>query len=187
MLDAYQSYFREQGFTFATRTPVADVPRFVEGEIGMGDLDYLLRDGHSDADDENVMAVYPTGFLVEGRRPGARSDDTIQIVFNLEKSPLTRRIAYDDFYRLVEARYATLHRPLVFLDGSCWGIEKAWFPLAVEPPSRLIEIAANSPRQFLRERQPERHAPRARRFPPWGFLRPRPRGPQGVAPLRKQS
>lgn len=149
LLEAYQSYFRTQGFTFAARTPVADAPKYVEAEIGAGDLDYLLRDGHSDGDDENVMALYPTGFVIEGRRPGKGSDDTIRIVFNLQKNPPTRRIPYDDFYRLVEARYAAMHEPLVFFDGSCWGVEKAWFPLAVEPSSRLIEIAANSAVNFF--------------------------------------
>jgi hypothetical protein len=39
--------------------------------------------------------------------------------------------------------------PLIFVDGSCWGIEKAWFGLSQVPSSVMIEISANASVNFF--------------------------------------
>ena len=149
LLKSYGGYYRALGFHFGRQIPVPDVPAAFEREVGEGDLDYLVRDGHSDGDDENVIVLYPDGYMIEGKRQGPDGEETIKLVYNLKKEPKTQRIRYDKFNELLRKRAAKMKDPLVFVDGSCWGIEKAWFGLSQAPSSLLIEISANASVNFF--------------------------------------
>ena len=149
LLKSYLSYYGEQGFRFGPRTPVTDAPAFLSNEIARHDLDYLIRDGHSDGDDENVFVLYPRGFLVEGRRSGPDGDEVVKLLYNVTKNPSLNRISYEQFVALLKKRGEKAETPLVFVDGSCWGLEKAWFGVGHAPASLLMEISANAPVNFF--------------------------------------
>ena len=149
LLKSYGGYYRDLGFKFGPQVPVSDVPAFFEREVGTGNLDYLVRDGHSDGDDENVIVLYPDGFVIEGKRQGPDGEESIKLVYNLKKEPKTERVRYDRFNELLRKRATTMPQPLVFVDGSCWGIEKAWFGLSQSPSSLMIEISSNAPVNFF--------------------------------------
>ena len=149
LLAAYVPYFKSLGFEFANRAPVADIPAFVKKAISQGSLDLLIRDGHSDGDDGNVMVLYPAGYILKGHRYQNGREETFDIIFNLQRKPNERRIPYAVFSELLAERFARTATPLVYFDGSCWGIEKAWFGLGAVPPSQLIEITANTSVNFF--------------------------------------
>jgi hypothetical protein len=146
---AYSSYFRSRGFTFPERKELADAPAFVEGALARGDLDYLIRDGHSDGDDDNVMNLYRKGLLLRGRKVVDGKTATIDILYKLRRKPKPAIVSYSEFAWDLDRRARRMKQPLVFLDGSCWGIEKAWFGLAHAPATQLMEITASSPVNFF--------------------------------------
>jgi hypothetical protein len=149
ILGAYMSYFKSLGFQFAGRTPVADVPSFVKKTITEGNIDFLIRDGHSDGDDDNVMVLYSSGFIMKGQRLENGRAVAVNIVFNLQDDTDEKRISYADFAAQMDRRFTTMQTPLVYIDGSCWGIEKAWFGLGYVPSSQMVEIAANTSVNYL--------------------------------------
>ncbi|MCI4678599.1 hypothetical protein K9U39_05050 [Rhodoblastus acidophilus] len=150
LVAAYTSYFRSLGFRFTRRMAVAVAPAFVENEIAKGKLDFLVRDGHSDGDDDDAMVLYRTGFDLEGRKVEKGRTMRIDILFNLKKKPHLWRLPYSNFAMLLERRSREAKNPLVYLDGSCWGVEKAKLAIAHVPASQLMEIAASSPVNFFR-------------------------------------
>ena len=151
LVAAYTSYFKSLGFRFTRRMAVAAAPAFVEKEIGNGKLDFLVRDGHSDGDDDDVMVLYRTGFDLEGRKVEQGMTKRIDILFNLKEKPHLWRLPYSNFSMLLARRSREAKNPLVYLDGSCWGVDKAKFGIAHAPASQLMEIAAGTPVNFFRD------------------------------------
>ena len=149
LLKSYGEYYRSLGFQFDLQKRVSDIPAYFEHEVSEGNLDYLVRDGHSDGDDENVIVLYPDGYVIEAKRKGPDGEEVIKLFFNLKKEPKTKRIGYDRFNELLKKRAETMKSPLVFVDGSCWGIEKAWFALSQLSSSIMIEISANASVNFF--------------------------------------
>ena len=150
LVAAYRAHFMSLGFKFSRRRAVPDAPALVEKKIADGKLDFLVRDGHSDGDDDDVMVLYRSGFELEGRRVEDGRTEKVDILFNLKNKPHLWRLPYSHFAVLLDKRSRAAVIPLVYLDGSCWGLEKAWFGLAHAPASELMEIAASSPVNFFR-------------------------------------
>jgi hypothetical protein len=149
----YLKYFKSEGFEFASRKSLHDVPdylrrRFLERQR----IDYLIREGHADGDDDNLVTIYAQGFVIEGVKT---PDQTISIVFNLSEKPVERRISNDQFAGWVEQSHDAGNKPFVFLNTSCWGIEKAWVSLSRLSSSKLIEVASLTPVNYFSNAQPD--------------------------------
>jgi hypothetical protein len=149
-LAAYKSYFRAGGFAFFTEPKaLADAPAFVENAVTQGNLDYLIRDGHSDGDDDNVVNLFKEGFVLSGSKVDGGKVETIDILYRLKKKPKNAILSYADFAQALDRRSQKMKNPLVLVDASCWGVEKAWFGLAHAPATQIMEITASSPVNFF--------------------------------------
>ncbi|MGP0105081.1 hypothetical protein, partial [Rhodoblastus sp.] len=148
-LAAYKAYFSSRGFAFAEPKELADAPAFVTNAVTQGDLDYLIRDGHSDGDDDNVVNLYRDGFVLSGSKGEAGKAETIDILYRQSRKPKAAALSYADFAQGLDRRAKTMKNPLVLVDASCWGVEKAWFGLAHAPGAQLMEITAGSPVNFF--------------------------------------
>jgi hypothetical protein len=143
-VETYKSYFRQAGFFFKQRRQLHDMRFFLTRQFTQN-LDYMVREGHADGDDDHLMALYKSGFVIEGEKKGQGGAESVAIVFNTVRKTKEDRVGYDEFARLLNRLVATTKRPLVYVNTSCWGIEKAWFSLGNFYASQLIEVAARSP------------------------------------------
>ncbi len=146
---SYQDYYKQLGFEFGPQTPINNIPKFFAIELAQNKVDYLIRDGHSDGDDENVIVLYPDGYMKEGKRNGPQGPETVKLIYNLKKEPANVRIAYSTFNDLLHQRAKHMPTALTLVDGSCWGFEKTRFTLGEIDPSLVIAISANTPVNFF--------------------------------------
>ncbi len=155
-IDEYLRYFRREGFTFASRRRVRNVQSYLMARfLSNPRLDYLIREGHADSDDDNLMTIHDKGFVIKGTRVVNELVENISIVFNIAKKSKEQRIDYDEFTSWVERWYGDAHKPFIFLNTSCWGIEKAWVTLSRSSSSRLVEVAARTPVNYFTHFQPD--------------------------------
>ena len=143
-LKTYKAYFKQTGFKFKQKRSLKEVRSFLKQRFAQN-VDYLVREGHADGDDDHLIALYEKGFVIEGEKKGQGGSETVAIVFNTMKKAKEERVGYDEFARLLTHLVAMTKRPLVYVNTSCWGIEKAWFSLGNFYSSQLIEVAARSP------------------------------------------
>ncbi len=148
-LAAYKSYFSARGFAFAEPKKIADAPAFVENALTQDNLDYLIRDGHSDGDDDNVVNLFQEGLVLSGGKVEGGKVETIDIMYQLKKKPKNTILSYANFAQALGRRSQKMKNPLVFVDASCWSVEKAWLGLAHAPASQFMEITASSPVNFF--------------------------------------
>ncbi|MBX9738848.1 MAG: hypothetical protein K2X62_02185 [Beijerinckiaceae bacterium] len=87
--------------------------------------------------------------VLTGRRAEKDVEETIDIYFTTSKKTPERRIAYRDFVAALEHRFAKTKTMLVYIDASCWGIEKTWVSAGFVAPSRLLQIAADTSVNFM--------------------------------------
>ena len=155
-IDEYLRYFRREGFKFESRMRVRNVQSYLMARfLSKPRLDYLIREGHADSDDDNLMTIHDKGFVIKGTRVVNELAENISIVFNIAKKSKEQRIDYDEFTSWVERWYGDAHKPFIFLNTSCWGIEKAWVSLSRSSSSRLVEVAARTPVNYFTHFQPD--------------------------------
>jgi hypothetical protein len=145
-LKQYRIYYERAGFHFAPQRALPDVIGFLARDLPPT-TDYILRDGHADGDDDNLIALYEDGFILSGEKPDG---DSLSLVFNLSKDAKARRLSYEEFAALLGRLDIAGKRPLVYLDTSCWGLEKAWVSLSIFKASQLMQISSRTPVNFLR-------------------------------------
>ncbi|MBI2605050.1 MAG: hypothetical protein HYW49_03110 [Deltaproteobacteria bacterium] len=85
ILHEYITYYQKQGFRFDKKTVnVDDMAVYLKEEIESGRLDYMLKEAHSDGDDQNVFRYVLKAKVMVGRK--THSDgrtETIHIVDNV--------------------------------------------------------------------------------------------------------
>jgi hypothetical protein len=150
VVDEYMNALRNEGFIFTRQREVADLPRYIGRRfLAAPRIDYLVREGHADGDDDNVMTVYEKGFVVDGRKTHDAVEETISILFGDSTNSKERRIPEYQFAAWVNDWHRQSRKPFVYLNTSCWGNEKAWVDLGYLSVARLIEIASVTPVNYF--------------------------------------
>lgn len=150
VVNEYMSAFRSEGFVFAEQRPVADLPRYIQQRfLALPRIDYLVREGHSDGDDDNVMTVYEKGFVIDGQKTEGNIVERISILVGDSVNSKEKRIPEYQFTALVNEWHRQARKPFVYLNTSCWGLEKAWMDLSYLSPESFIEIASRAPVNYF--------------------------------------
>jgi hypothetical protein len=136
----YRAYYENLGFRFADPKNLPDVVGWLTRERPP-EADYIVRDGHADGDDDDLIVLYEDGFSQRGENPV--TGESVEFIYNLAENSKTRRLDYDAFAALLARRGAK--SPLVYLDTSCWGVEKAWVSLSHFKASQLIQLSSRTP------------------------------------------
>jgi hypothetical protein len=142
----YSAYYEADGFRLAPPAPTPDVTAYLTRERPP-EIDYMVRDGHADGDDDDLIVLYPDGLVVRGEKPG--TGETVELVYNVDPKAKTRRLDYAEFSILLDRRGGDA-RPLVYLDTSCWGVEKAWISLSWFKASKLLQLSSRTPVNMFR-------------------------------------
>jgi hypothetical protein len=150
VVNEYMTAFRSEGFVFSEQKAVADLPRYIRQRfLASPRIDYLVREGHSDGDDDNVMTVYRNGFVIDGKKTQNDVAESISILFGESVNSKERRIPEYQFAALVNEWHKQSRKPFVYLNTSCWGLEKSWVNFGYLSPARFMEIASRAPVNYF--------------------------------------
>ena len=80
LLENYFSYFEEQGFEFSS-LPVSDFQSFLKEKMAC-ELDYFIKESHSDGDERNVFRFDLTNSVVKAvRQAGENREEVVYLAF----------------------------------------------------------------------------------------------------------
>lgn len=119
-----------------------DAPDWLGEKIASGEVDYLVKQAHSDGDEKNVFEFSREMELIEGEKklPDGRSEK-IYLAFPTG-TPV--QVANADFADWVRKRDDAGKGQLLFLNGSCGSAKKAVEEITAARTSVLLNIAAVS-------------------------------------------
>lgn len=143
----YMRYFHERGFKFSPPVKIADAYRFLAQSIaGKKPVDYLIKEAHSDGHENKLFDLARKGLLIVGRRKRDSAVETIEILYaprikHLRDADMTNA----QFGDLLRRRERAGLPPLVYLNASCWSVDKAVFELSQADTPELIDIPASNP------------------------------------------
>lgn len=146
-LAQYIKYFENDGFRFGPKRRHADLKGHVRDLIRRAARpDYIIRDGHADGDDENLLVLRRTGLSIVGERPAKVGTEQVSIVFN-GRAPkaFMRRVSYTELADWLSAGRGRPTRPVIYFNTSCWGTEKAAVSRGFIAPAQMLEIATPDP------------------------------------------
>jgi hypothetical protein len=150
VVNEYMTALGNDGFVFAEKRAITDLPRYIgQRFVAASKIDYLVREGHSDGDDDNVMTVYSDGFVIDGKKVQDDVVENISILVGESANSKERRIPEYQFAAWVNEWHRQAGKPFVYLNTSCWGLEKAWVNLAYLNSARFMEIASRAPVNYF--------------------------------------
>ena len=156
MLARYVAYFRKIGFVFAPDRPTRDMKAAVMAAFDAAPtLDYLIRDGHADGEDNNLFVLRKIGSIAAAERTSASGRERLTIFYSMapksKKTPL-QRVSHEEFARTRAATREGAAAPLVHLDTSCWGFEKLKTAHGFVDPAKVMQIGAVNLSNFFLDR-----------------------------------
>lgn len=131
----YSDYFKLEGFEFGSDFTIESPTDYLQKIISSGELDYLIKEAHSDGDDRNLFrlasrlnAQVGTKTLSNGRQE--------KVIIAVPASAVSGSlISNNDFGSWIQEREMRGGSALTFFNTSCWSYHKAVHELE----------AANSP------------------------------------------
>lgn len=146
-LAQYLKYFENDGFRFGPKRRQADLKGHVRDLIRAASRpDYIVRDGHADGDDENLLVLRRRGFSIVGERPARDGGERVSIVFNGDApKAFMRRVSYAELAAWLSAGQGRPARPIIYFNTSCWGTEKAAVSRGFIAPALMLEVATPDP------------------------------------------
>ncbi len=139
VLRSYQQYYEGEGFVFGKEQSVKDLHGWLEKEISSGQMDYFVKEAHSDGDEKNLFRFsneatirVGTKVLADGRR------EEVKLVIP-HKGP-TSLLSNERFGAWIRKREKEGKGALVYFNGSCWSRTKAVNELQAAQSSKLIDI-----------------------------------------------
>jgi hypothetical protein len=148
---AYVVYFHRAGFIFNRPRTARNLESLLKARLSASRdvVDYMIKEAHSDSDENNMMSVPRNGYSLKGAKTGPSSEhETIEIVYNAGEAA-TRRISYQQFAEWLRKRVAAGAPPLVNIDASCWSYVKIVSELGWSMPAELLAIGTLGPTNLM--------------------------------------
>lgn len=140
--DHYISYYQDQGYEFeeAKEVPTID---FMKQQIQTGNLDYLIKEAHSDGDESNLFRASTESTLLQGKK--SLPNGTTEIIYLLgpkQGSHETKLISNQDFGEWIRARKEK--QPLIYFNTSCGSTRKVISEIGAAHSENLIPYPSGS-------------------------------------------
>lgn len=148
-VDGFISMYEDEGFEFKDPHPVNTLD-FFKSKIKTGEIDYLIKQAHSDGDEKNLFRAARSGTLIEGSR--RRKDGIKEVMYLLmpdEKKTDSVLISNQEFGSWVRSRKND--QPLFYLNASCHSIRKVISEVEAAHSSNFVPIPSASLVGFFRD------------------------------------
>ena len=152
LVESYQSYFEEEGFQFESMS-VPDFKPFLLEKISNCELDYFLKESHSDGDERNVFRFNSASHVLKGLRRDSRGErEAVYLAFpspfRMMKTQKTELLSNKELGQAIAARERAGCGEIAYFNTSCWAHVKARYeieavnsPLFLNIPSRSVSAA----------------------------------------------
>lgn len=142
LVDEYLTYYQNAGFEFKEAKPV-DAVSFFKTSVQSGELDYLIKEAHSDGDEKNLFRANKYGKLYEGTM--TKKDGSKEVVYLLSPDSTktdAKLISNQEFGSWIRSRGKD--QPLVYFNASCSSTRKVISEVAATHSSNFIPIPSAS-------------------------------------------
>lgn len=142
LVDEYLTYYQNEGFEFKPAKQVDALAMFKKS-VQSGELDYLVKEAHSDGDERNLFRANRFGKLLEGTLQ--RPDGTKEVIYLLaedENRKESKLISNQDFGSWIRARGK--NEPLIYINASCSSARKVISEIAAAHSPNFIPIPSDS-------------------------------------------
>lgn len=142
LIDGYISYYQNAGFEFKEAKSV-DAISFFKDSVKSGEVDYLIKEAHSDGDEKNLFRANKYGRLYEGTLK--KKDGTTEVIYLMTPDADKRDsklISNQEFGQWTRARGKD--SPLVYFNASCGSSSKVISEVAAAHSKNLVPIATIS-------------------------------------------
>ena len=162
LLENYLAYFKSAGFQFSSLS-VPDFQPFLKEKIGSCELDYFLKESHSDGDERNVFRFDSVNSVLKGiRRTEEGQTEVVYLAFPKPfhfGKPETALFSNLDLAELIQQRAEKGCGEITYFNTSCWShvkaryeIESVYSPLLLNIPSKsLSDTFLNQEGDAIRE------------------------------------
>lgn len=130
----YLSYFHDEGFQFISKE-TTDSKKFLLEKIKNCEVDYFLKESHSDGDERNVFRLNRENHILQGVRYGESGQiEVIYLVFPKTLNPVeensdTELLSNRELSQAIAERENNDCGQLTYFNTSCWSHVKARYEI----------------------------------------------------------
>ena len=147
IVENYFSYFEEQGFQFSDIS-VPDFQFFLKEKISNCEVDYFLKESHSDGDERNVFRFDRVNIVLEGtRQTETGQTEVVYLAFPPPLFPGEREtllFSNLELAELIKQREDKGCGEITYFNTSCWSHVKARYEIESVNSSLLLNIPSKS-------------------------------------------
>ncbi len=141
VMDEYIFYWQSQGFEVSSPEPINDVSQFLEQKIHSGEVDYFIKEAHSDGDEKNLFRFDSQSSLMKATKtlPDGRRE-VVYLLYPSKAQGETQLLSNNDFGSWIRDREQNKQGSLVYFNTSCFSAPKAVNEIQEAGSAKLINI-----------------------------------------------
>ncbi|MGE0764366.1 MAG: hypothetical protein AB7N80_13880 [Bdellovibrionales bacterium] len=149
LVDRYLTYYQNEGFVFDTVTDI-NIPSFFKEVIQSGEVNYLIKEAHSDGDERNLFRSAKEGRLHRGvlNKPNGEKE-VIYLATPKDHNSGSKLISNQEFGSWVRSRGK--NQPLIYFNTSCSSTRKVISEIAAARSPNFIPIPGKGSVNTFRE------------------------------------
>jgi hypothetical protein len=145
LMQEYLAYYQSKGFRFSgTRDEVTNFTKHLETKTASGELDYLIKEAHSDGDEKNLFRMDSKVKILRGERTieGTDRKETIELVYPADDAAgaESKLVSNQDFGDWIRKRDQDGKGQFVYFNTSCWSHTKALHEIEAARSTTLLNI-----------------------------------------------
>lgn len=142
IVDEYVTYYQNQGFEFKPAEKVDAISQFKKS-VQSGELDYLIKEAHSDGDEKNLFRANTSGKLYTGTM--TKPDGVKEVIYLMapdEQDTKSKLISNQEFGSWIRDRKKD--QPLFYLNASCNSARKVISEVSAAHSENFLPIPSES-------------------------------------------
>lgn len=153
VISNYMQFYRQRGYQFKGQV-TTNFTAMLEDKITSGELDYFLKEAHSDGDEKNLFRAGKYATIMHGTKQGA--DGVVEEIYLVSpslnsagRSETDELIANEKFGEWIRAREKGGASTLIYINSSCNSVYKAIREITSAKSKNLIVIPSRTSTYIL--------------------------------------
>ncbi len=148
LVEEYAGYFESRGFEFESM-PAPDFKDFFLEKVRSCELDYFLKESHSDGDERNVFRFNSESHVLRGSRRDSRGEREVIYLafpppFYMMRKPRTELLSSHELGRAIAERERAGCGEITYFNTSCWAHVKARSEIEAVGSDLFLNIPSQS-------------------------------------------
>jgi hypothetical protein len=146
VMNEYKSYYRSKGFRFSQPKEIKNFEKYIGEEIRNGQLDYIVKEAHSQGGSASLVRLSKEGQIATGRKKLADGKEEVVNIFYPNQRNMqtkTQDFLFSTVAEDIAERSRLGGKQLFFLDTSCSGIYPACALATTTQDPNLVVAGSN--------------------------------------------